>query len=111
MVSRTLASDAEPEIPSGLASRLRYLAALSLMEVGALERAGEEIDRIIDAESLGGDLQGLRGRLAKIRGLQSLDREEARRRFGEARGIYQTAYEAAKDLFTKEESLAAAGAA
>lgn len=111
MVSRTLAPAAEEEIPADFEARLRYLAALSLMEVGALERAAQEINRIGGAEWLGGDLQGLRGRLAKVRGLRAADADEARRCFEEARGVYEEAYDAARDLFAKENSLAAGGSA
>lgn len=111
IVSRTLAGATESDIPSDFAARLRYLAALSLMEVGALERAAQEIDGITNADSLGGDLHGLRGRLAKTRGLHSADKEEAKRCFSEARDVYLAAYKEARDLFAKEGSLEAAGAA
>ncbi len=111
IVSGTLASAAEGDLPADFEARLRYLAALSLMEVGALERAAREIDSISGGEWLGGDLQGLRGRLAKARGLHAASADEARCCFEEARAVYQAAYDTARDLFAKENSLEAGGSA
>ena len=107
MVSRTLSATVDGALPPELEARLRYLAVLSLMEVGALERAAQEIAKIDGSQWLGGDLQGLRGRLAKARGLRALNAPEARKCFDEARATYQSAYNTARDLFAKENSLEA----
>lgn len=107
MVSRTLPSAGEEPLPPDLEAHLRYLAVLSLMEVGALERAAQEIGKIDGSSWLGGDWQGLRGRLAKARGLRATAPAEARACFEEARSTYQSAYDTARDLFSKESSLEA----
>lgn len=111
MVSRTLAAGGSDELPPELEARLRYLAVLSLMEVGALERAALEIAKITGEQWLGGDLPGLRGRLAKARGLRAADPDEARRCFEEARATYHAAYDTVRDLFGKENSLESATSA
>jgi class 3 adenylate cyclase len=49
--------------------------------------------------------------LAKARGLRTASADEARRCFEEARTVYQQAYNAARDLFAKENSLEAGGSA
>lgn len=106
IVSKTLAApEAEGKaIPPDTAAKLRHLAVLSLMEVGALERAAQELDKIGPDTRIHGDLQGVRGRLAKVRGMRASDPDEARRWFEEARDIYLAAYRPAHDLFRAEGS-------
>lgn len=113
MVSRTLASTGpdSPELPEAEEARLRYLAVLSLMEVGALERAAEELAKIRDDRWIAGDLQGLRGRLAKMRGLRAKSSEEAREFFRAAQEIYDSAYTKAREEFLRGKSGAAGATA
>jgi len=113
MVSRTLASTSpdSPALPEAEEARLRYLAVLSLMEVGALERAAEELAKIRDDRWIAGDLQGLRGRLAKMRGLRAKSSEEAREFFRAAQEIYDSAYTGAHKEFLSGKSGAAGATA
>ncbi len=101
IVSKSLsAGDAgEKKIPADTAPKLRHLAVLSLMEVGALERAAQELKKIEPDGRIQGELQGLRGRLAKVRGMRAAAADEAQRRFEEARDTYLAAYRTARDLF------------
>jgi class 3 adenylate cyclase len=109
MASRMLARNGpdEPEIPLAEEARFRHLAVLSLMEVGALERAAEELGKIADDRWIGGDLQGLRGRLAKMRGLRARTAEEALGHFREAQKIYAEAYRAVRESFLRDKGATA----
>lgn len=109
MASRTLAAtgSGETRLPEAEEAKLRHLAVLSLMEVGALERAADELSKIRDDRWIGGDLQGLRGRLAKMRGLRAKTTEAARGYFREAQGIYAAAYDTARQKFEVDRSSAA----
>jgi len=89
----TAANDAET------VARLRHLAVLSLMEVGALERARQELELLERSGWNHGDLQGLRGRLAKTMGLLKADPEEARQWFLTARDAYLAPYLTARETF------------
>ena len=113
IVSRTLASTGpdSPALSEAEEARLRYLAVLSLMEVGALERASEELAKIGDDGWIQGDLQGLRGRLAKMRGLRAKSDYESREYFRLAHDIYDTAYREACEEFLKRKSAAAGASA
>jgi len=95
--SRALAG--EGQLPAPLEDRLRHIAVLSLMEAGALERAETELTKIRTDEWIEGDLHGLRGRLAKARGLRAKDAGEANRHFRAARDIYLSAYRQAQAKF------------
>ena len=109
IVSKTLAADEADgdAIPADTAAKLRHLAVLSLMEVGALERAAQELEKIEPEGGIHGELQGLRGRLAKVRGMRAAPPDEARRWFEEARDTYLAAYRAARDLFAAEGGMEA----
>lgn len=109
MVSQALARGATgaPEV----VARLRYLEVLSLVEIGALERAAEELVKIGDCAGIAGDLQGLRGRLAKMRGLRAASSDEARACFEEAGATYEDAYRAARAEFLSSGNAASAEAA
>lgn len=113
MVSRTFAAagPGSRDLPEAEEAQLRYVAALSLMEVGALERAAEEIAKIGSGRLVEGDLQGLRGRLAKMRGLRAKSPEEAKGHFREARDIYAQAYGEAREAFRRDRSETAGSAA
>lgn len=104
IASSTLPAESDGALPDETTASLRYVAALSLMEVGALERAAQEIGKIQDAPRLTGDLRGLRGRLAKARGLRSTDQGEARACFEEARSVYRSGYDTMRELFEKERN-------
>lgn len=113
MVSRTLAltgPDA-PGLPEADEAQLRYLSVLSLMEVGALERAADELAKIESDRLVEGDLQGLRGRLAKMRGLRAKSTAEASGYFREAQQIYASAYRAAMEAYHRDRSESAGSAA
>lgn len=101
MVSKTLAAGGPeaPPLPRRTEAELRHLAVLSLMEVGALERAGQELAKIEAHKDFHGELEGLRGRLAKVRGMRAASPEAARRWFDEAGKTYRAAYLTARDLF------------
>ncbi|MFM8885558.1 MAG: RyR domain-containing protein [Chthoniobacterales bacterium] len=105
MASRALASGGKA-LPAPLEDKLRHIAVLSLMEVGALEKAAGELAKIRSDEWIEGDLHGLRGRLSKARGLRAKDAEEAARHFQEARDIYRSAYGKTRERFlsTKEKT-------
>jgi len=101
MTSQTLARrDAEAGVErSPVDAQLRYLEVLSLVEVGALERALQELDRLEESAGVSGELQGLRGRLAKMQGLRAATSEEAHDCFESARTTYRNAYRAARENF------------
>lgn len=103
VASRVLA--AEDRLPAGMATDLRHTAVLSLMEVGALERAARELDKIGDTA---GDIEGLRGRLAKMQGLRASTPEAAMEWFARARGIYEQSYARSLDRFRRGADRAAA---
>ena len=113
IVSRSLAVSGPDaaKLPEAAEARLRYLSVLSLMEVGALERAAEELAKIGDDRWIEGDLQGLRGRLSKMRGLRAKNADEARGHFREARDIYAAAYRTARENFLRDGGGTAGGAA
>jgi class 3 adenylate cyclase len=113
MVSRTLAQTGPdaPQLPEPEEAQLRYLGILSMMEVGALERAAEELDKIDSDHLVEGDLQGLRGRLAKMRGLRAKNPEEAKKHFREAQQIYASAYREALGAYRRDRSKSAGSAA
>ena len=98
MASRALSAAGEKPLDAPLEDKLRHVAVLSLMEVGALEKAAAELAKIRSDKWIEGDLHGLRGRLAKARGLRAKTPEEAARHFGEARDIYLAAY---RDAFAE----------
>lgn len=97
MASRALS--ASDTLPAAFADKLRHVAVLSLMEVGALERAASELAKIGSDKWIEGDLHGLRGRLAKATGLRAKDPADAARFFREARDIYLSAYLEARGRF------------
>lgn len=101
MVSKTLAAGGAdaPALAGQTEAQLRHLAVLSLMEVGALERAAQELAKIEAGESFRGELEGLRGRLSKVRGMRAASPDEARKWFEEAGGTYRAAYLPARDSF------------
>lgn len=101
MVSKTLSAggpDAAP-LPRRTEAELRHLAVLSLMEVGALERAAQELAKIEASKDFHGELEGLRGRLAKVQGMRAASPEAARHWFDEAGKTYRAAYLPARDSF------------
>ncbi|MBJ7391538.1 MAG: hypothetical protein JHC85_08235, partial [Chthoniobacterales bacterium] len=101
MTSRALAASTNKPLGAQLQDKLRHVAVLSLMEVGALEKAAAELAKICSDEWIEGDLHGLRGRLAKARGLRAKDPGEATARFREARDIYLGAYKDARANFLR----------
>lgn len=111
MTSRALAAPGEKPLSAPLQDKLRHVAVLSLMEVGALDKAAAELAKIRSDEWIEGDLHGLRGRLAKARGLRTKDTEEAARHFLEARDIYLAAYRAAHTDFSRSKERADGAAA
>jgi hypothetical protein len=80
-------------------AKLRHLEVLSLVEVGAFERAALGLEKIGTGVGIKGDLAGLRGRLAKMQGLRAPAPERARAWFEQAAGIYGEAYGGARDRF------------
>ena len=98
MALRALAAG-DKALPAPLEDKLRHVAVLSLMEVGALERAAGELAKIGSDEWIEGDLHGLRGRLSKASGLRAKDAGEATRHFQAARDIYLSAYRKARERF------------
>ncbi|MBU3665144.1 MAG: hypothetical protein FGM15_04595 [Chthoniobacterales bacterium] len=79
---------------------LRYLEVLSLVEVGALERAAQELAKLENLGGVTGDLQGLRGRIAKMQGLRATQPDEARVCFERSKTTYEKAYRAARENFS-----------
>lgn len=106
VASRVLAST--ESLPPHIANRLRHAAVLSLMEVGALERAARELEMIGEDTDLAGDIEGLRGRLAKMQGLSAATPVVAAEWFERARRIYEASYVRALDRFRREGSREAA---
>jgi len=109
MVSRLLTA---PSIDTAVRdteteARLRHLAVLSLMEVGALERARQELELLERSGWNHGDLQGLRGRLAKTLGLLKSNPEDARKWFLVAREAYLAPYLTARETFLINGDMAA----
>ncbi|MFM8886505.1 MAG: RyR domain-containing protein [Chthoniobacterales bacterium] len=109
MASRTLTQTSADgrKISAETEAKLRHLAVLSLMEVGALERAAEELGEIRDGRWIDGDLEGLRGRLAKMRGLRAATPEQAKDCFLEAGSIYASAYRDARARFQRDKAVKA----
>lgn len=107
IISKALAAAVENEnekkIPPEIEAQLRHLAVLSLMEVGALDRATQELDKIPSNGKIAGELQGLRGRLDKMRGKQCVSVEEATPWFESARNTYFSACCAERDQFRRNE--------
>lgn len=110
MVSQALARrEADSTCVRGpVDSRLLHLEILSLMEIGALERAAVELRKLETHDDLGGDLPGLQGRLAKMQGLGAATPDAGREHFAAAGRIYFAAYESALARF--RATGAAAGA-
>jgi hypothetical protein len=110
LVSQALAlREADPACVRGSDdSRLLHLEVLSLMEIGALERAAAELGKLASRDDLGGDLPGLQGRLAKMQGLRAPTPAVAREHFAEAGRIYFAAYGRALERFRATASAAAA---
>lgn len=106
VASRVLASD--DRLSAATATRLRHTAVLSLMEVGALERAARELEKIGDHPEIAGDIEGLRGRLAKMQGLRAAAPAEAAKWFERARAIYGSSYARSLGCYRREGSRAAA---
>lgn len=102
MASSLLSS--ETSMSPAAEAGVRHIAVLSLMEVGAIERAAQELDKIGDGTPIDGDLQGLRGRMAKMQGLRAKTPGESRCWFEKARGIYGSAYRRSRDRFLREKS-------
>lgn len=105
MASSLLTGEA-PLSPAAEAG-VRHIAVLSLMEVGAIERAAQELDKIGDGTPVDADLHGLRGRLAKMQGLRAKTPDDACRWFGRAREIYGAAYATSLGRFRQQGSRSA----
>lgn len=101
MVSQALARrESHPGcVPASVDGELRYLEVLSLVEVGALERASQELAKLENSGGAAGDLQGLRGRIAKMQGLRAIEPTDALSCFEKSRSTYEDAYRTAHRNF------------
>jgi class 3 adenylate cyclase/tetratricopeptide (TPR) repeat protein len=77
--------------------RLRQMSGLALARYGDVERAWEELNRLVEEGHKDAETLGLLGRAYKSRGVLADHSEDRNRLFGEAFKLYRTAYEQFKD--------------